>query len=50
MQPEAAEKLTVEIANRANPAEKTLVGNDLPKIDGRPAPPPPLAQAKPGAR
>jgi flagellar motility protein MotE (MotC chaperone) len=50
MQPEAAEKLTVEIANRASPVEKTLIGNDLPKIDGRPAPAQPPGQAKPGAR
>jgi flagellar motility protein MotE (MotC chaperone) len=50
MQPEAAEKLTVEIANRASPAEKTLTGNDLPKIDGRPAPAPAPGQARPGSR
>jgi hypothetical protein len=35
MSPEAAERLTVELANRANGAKP---GTDqLPKIDGRPA-------------
>lgn len=36
MTPEAAERLTVEMANRATSAEKTLSGNELPKIEGRP--------------
>jgi flagellar motility protein MotE (MotC chaperone) len=50
MQPEAAERLTVEIANRASGAEKTLTGNDLPKIEGRPAQAPAPAQAQAGTR
>lgn len=37
MTPEAAERLTVELANRATAAERVLTGNDLPKIEGRPA-------------
>jgi flagellar motility protein MotE (MotC chaperone) len=37
MQPEAAERLTVELARRAG-GEKSSAG-DLPKIEGRPAPP-----------
>ena len=36
MQPEAAERLTVEMARRAG-ADKTLA-SDLPKIEGRPQP------------
>lgn len=36
MTPEAAERLTVEMANRATSSEKILSGNDLPKIEGRP--------------
>lgn len=39
MAPEAAERLTVEMANRASMAEKTLSGADLPKIEGRPPAP-----------
>lgn len=37
MSAEAAERLTVEMANRATAGEKALSGNDLPKIEGRPA-------------
>jgi flagellar motility protein MotE (MotC chaperone) len=36
MQSESAEKLTVEMANRATGAEKSPSPNDLPKIEGRP--------------
>jgi flagellar motility protein MotE (MotC chaperone) len=36
MSAEAAERLTVEMANRATAGEKALSGNDLPKIEGRP--------------
>jgi flagellar motility protein MotE (MotC chaperone) len=36
MQPEAAERLTVEMARRAG-GDKTAAANDLPKIEGRPA-------------
>jgi flagellar motility protein MotE (MotC chaperone) len=36
MQSESAEKLTVELANRATGAEKAPSPNDLPKIEGRP--------------
>ena len=39
MMPEAAERLTVELANRATAAEKVLSGGDLPKIEGRPPAP-----------
>jgi flagellar motility protein MotE (MotC chaperone) len=35
MQPESAEKLTVEMANRAN-GGKPVAGSELPKIEGRP--------------
>ncbi|MBR1219763.1 flagellar protein FlbB [Bradyrhizobium sp. U87765 SZCCT0131] len=37
MQPEAAERLTVELARRAG-GDKTAAANDLPKIEGRPPP------------
>jgi flagellar motility protein MotE (MotC chaperone) len=37
MSAEVAERLTVEMANRATAGEKALSGNDLPKIEGRPA-------------
>lgn len=36
MQPEAAERLTVELARRANGGEKSASSADLPKIEGRP--------------
>ena len=36
MQPEAAERLTVELARRANGGEKSASTADLPKIEGRP--------------
>jgi flagellar motility protein MotE (MotC chaperone) len=36
MTPEAAEKLTVELATRVSGGERTLNPNDLPKIDGKP--------------
>jgi flagellar motility protein MotE (MotC chaperone) len=39
MTAEAAERLTVEMANRATAGEKGMNGNDLPKIDGKPAAP-----------
>jgi len=37
MQPEAAERLTVEMARRAG-GDKLAAGSDLPKIEGRPQP------------
>jgi len=37
MQPEAAERLTVEMARRAS-GDKTAAATDLPKIEGRPVP------------
>jgi len=36
MMPEAAERLTVELANRANGADRGQPA-DLPKIEGRPS-------------
>ncbi|HET7678989.1 MAG TPA: flagellar protein FlbB [Xanthobacteraceae bacterium] len=36
MSPEAAERLTVELANRAGPGERPSNTADLPKIQGRP--------------
>lgn len=36
MTPESAEKLTVELANRANAQAKPVSGGELPKIDGKP--------------
>ena len=36
MTPDAAERLTVELANRAQTAERPAAPQDLPKIDGRP--------------
>jgi len=36
MTPEAAERLTVELATRSNQSEKTPALSDLPKIEGRP--------------
>lgn len=36
MTPESAEKLTVELANRANAQAKPASGGELPKIDGKP--------------
>jgi flagellar motility protein MotE (MotC chaperone) len=36
MQPEMAEKLTVELANRASGTESTPPPVELPKIEGRP--------------
>jgi flagellar motility protein MotE (MotC chaperone) len=36
MQPEAAERLTVELARRASGGEKSASAADLPKIEGRP--------------
>jgi flagellar motility protein MotE (MotC chaperone) len=36
MSPEAAEKLTVELASRLNPSERVVSPSDLPKIEGRP--------------
>ncbi len=36
MSPEAAEKLTVELANRANAQPKAQNAGELPKIDGKP--------------
>lgn len=38
MQPEAAERLTVELARRANGGDKSASAADLPKIEGRPLP------------
>ena len=38
MQPEAAERLTVELARRANGGDKAASAADLPKIEGRPVP------------
>ncbi len=37
MTPEAAEKLTVELANRANAQQKMQNPNELPKIEGKPS-------------
>ena len=37
MMPEAAERLTVELANRANGGDRGQTPADLPKIEGRPA-------------
>jgi flagellar motility protein MotE (MotC chaperone) len=37
MMPEAAERLTVELANRANGVDRSQTPADLPKIEGRPA-------------
>jgi flagellar motility protein MotE (MotC chaperone) len=39
MNSEAAERLTVEMANRATAGEKPMNGKDLPKIESRPAAP-----------
>jgi hypothetical protein len=36
MQPEAAERLTVELARRAAGGERTAAATELPKIEGRP--------------
>jgi flagellar motility protein MotE (MotC chaperone) len=36
MSAEAAERLTVELANRAN-GDRTVPTNELPKIEGRPS-------------
>jgi flagellar motility protein MotE (MotC chaperone) len=47
MQPESAERLTVELANRGVGADKTMSNEDLPKIEGKPTTPeekPPAAQ------
>jgi flagellar motility protein MotE (MotC chaperone) len=38
MQPEAAERLTVELARRANGGDKSASAVELPKIEGRPIP------------
>jgi flagellar motility protein MotE (MotC chaperone) len=38
MQPEAAERLTVELARRANGGDKSASTAELPKIEGRPMP------------
>jgi flagellar motility protein MotE (MotC chaperone) len=38
MQPEAAERLTVELARRANGGDKSASAAELPKIEGRPIP------------
>ena len=37
MSPEAAERLTIELAGRAKTPEKGLMPGDLPKIEGRPS-------------
>lgn len=39
MSPEAAERLTVELANRATAGQKAVSSADLPKIEGRPPAP-----------
>lgn len=39
MQPEMAQRLTVELANRANPGGAQPAPKELPKIEGRPRPP-----------
>jgi flagellar motility protein MotE (MotC chaperone) len=36
MTPEAAERLTVELAARGSPDDKSINPNDLPKIEGKP--------------
>jgi flagellar motility protein MotE (MotC chaperone) len=36
MTPEAAERLTVELATRSNQTDKMPALSDLPKIEGRP--------------
>ena len=36
MSPEAAERLTVELATRASQPDKSSSLSDLPKIEGRP--------------
>jgi flagellar motility protein MotE (MotC chaperone) len=38
MQPDAAERLTVELANRASAQPKTQSPDQLPKIEGKPTP------------
>jgi flagellar motility protein MotE (MotC chaperone) len=38
MQPEAAERLTVELARRASGGERSASASELPKIEGRPMP------------
>jgi flagellar motility protein MotE (MotC chaperone) len=37
MSPEAAERLTVSLANRGQPEQESEEGMDLPKIEGRPS-------------
>ena len=37
MSPESAERLTVELANRASPQPKTTSPDQLPKIEGKPS-------------
>jgi flagellar motility protein MotE (MotC chaperone) len=37
MSPEAAQRLTVELTNRATASDKPSLGSDLPKIEGRPS-------------
>ena len=39
MVPDAAERLTVELANRAGVQQKPQAANQLPKIEGKPIPP-----------
>jgi hypothetical protein len=36
MAPESAERLTVELANRASAQARTPGANELPKIEGKP--------------
>src|SRR5215467_7630637 len=38
MQPDTAERLTVQLANKSASADKTLSNEDLPKIEGTPTP------------
>ena len=37
MMPDVVERLTIEIANRSGPVDKTVTPTELPKIEGRPS-------------
>ena len=38
MQPDTAERLTVQLANKSASADKAMSNEDLPKIEGTPTP------------
>src|SRR5262249_12399005 len=50
MQPDVAERLTVQLANKGGSSDRSASADDLPKIEGKPTPPEGGPNAAPNAK